>query len=145
MTDSVNEDQNLTTETIGSPRPAQGWDTFEARSVNGYPYKKENGEWVPDEAAFARQLEREANERQRKDDLIWACRSRVCTEDEMKEIERTGINLFLRFNGGMSQSYSESELERRLDDLLLQQFKLRRAAESVINLPEREAETTDRN
>lgn len=104
-------------------------DEFRTMSVNGYPYKMVNGDWVPDEEARQAQLEREASEQKRKDELVFACRSRVLTDAEMTEIERQGIDILLRMRGGMSQNYKHEELERRLDELLLQQFKLRRAAE----------------
>lgn len=99
--------------------------TLEAFSVNGYPQKKVNGEWVPDEEARRSQLDREAREQKHKDELVFACRSRLLTADEMAEVESEGIHLFLRYSSGMSQQYKEEELERRLNDLLLQQFRLR--------------------
>lgn len=101
-----------------------------AMSVNGHPYKQQDGEWVPDDEARARQLERETEEQSKKDALVWACRSRILTEDEMKEVGRLGIQLFIRMNGGMSQGYSERDLEQRLSDLLLQQFRLRAAVKA---------------
>ena len=104
--------------------------TFEGMSCNGYPYKRDNGEWVPDEEARTRQLTWEAEDQRRKDELIWACRSRVCTDEEMQEIEHRGIRLFVRMNGGMSRPYQANELEQRLNDLLLHQFKLRRINET---------------
>lgn len=89
------------------------------------------GQWVPDEEARLEQYAREASEQKRKDELIRACRSRICTPEEMAEIEQQGIRLLLSIQGGMSQSYNEAELEKRLNELLLQQFRLRRAAESA--------------
>lgn len=105
--------------------------SFQARSVNGYPYKLMDGDWVPDEDARKFQLKKEANGQKRKDDLVSACRSRILTAEEMAEIEYEGIELFLRYDGGMSQSYKEEELERKLNDLLLRQFRLRRVAEQA--------------
>lgn len=104
---------------------------FSAMSVNGCPYKMVEGEWVPDEDARREQLVREAAEQQRKNDLLFACRTRVLTDDEMGEIEKMGINILVGMNGGWSHPYRPDELERRLDELFLQQFKLRLAAETT--------------
>lgn len=110
---------------------------FSAIAVNGYPYKMVDGDWVPDEAARRNQIAMEAAEQKRKDELVFACRSRVLTNAEMGEIEKMGIDILIRMNGGISQNYKPKELEQRLDELLLQQFKLRRAAEIT------EASTTE--
>lgn len=95
-------------------------------NVNGIPYKKAEVEpgkwqWVVDEDSARLMAEEEAHRR----GLYWALRSRVLTEDEMKEVDRYGDSL----NIEMMVSYNEGEKKRELNDALLQQFRLRRAAE----------------
>ncbi len=106
-----------------------------AYSVNGYPYKQVGDEWVPDDAARTDQLKREAAERKAKGDLIMACRSRILTPDEMGRVAEQGINLFIEMNGGMSWSYNTLDLEKRLGELLLQQFRIQSAASSASSTP----------
>lgn len=71
-------------------------------TVNGVPYKEEGGKWVRDEEEYQRCLAREQEDQRRKDELIWALRSRVCTPEEMIEVNRRGVHLLLRFNGGIT-------------------------------------------
>jgi len=73
-----------------------------------------------------------ADER-RKVELLWALRSRVCTPEEMAEVEQRGIQLFGEFH---PRSIYQHDIDKeqqprhdRLNALLLQQFKIRCAAE----------------
>lgn len=97
--------------------------------VNGVPYKQdEAGEWIVDKESQSRLLEYSAAENKRKDDLYFALRSRVLSSEEMAEVQRLGTQLLVRMNGGMSQSYREDELEKRLNEALLQQLRLQAVA-----------------
>lgn len=103
-------------------------ESYDGMSVNGMPYKKENGKWVPDEESARQQYEHEAVRNRELDALTFALRSRVLTSEEMVKVENLGIDLYLRFNGGMSGSYKENDLIARLNGDLLQQFRLQQAA-----------------
>lgn len=84
--------------------------------------------------------EREARRRV----LLWAARSRVLSAEEMGEVEQLGIKLVIEMlppsyrpndlaryleggsiELGRSECYRREEKERELNDVLLQQFRLR--------------------
>jgi hypothetical protein len=79
------------------------------------------GKLVPDEEAN----KRDSQERRRKSELFWALRSRVLTLAEMEEVEQHGDSL----NIVPCWPYMKSDKDRELNDALLQQFRLRMAAE----------------
>lgn len=60
--------------------------------------------------------------------LVWALRSRVLTDDEIAEVKRLGADLLVV----VGSPYFQADIERRFDDLLLQQFRLRMAAEKAV-------------
>jgi len=73
-------------------------------------------------AAVQRRLERE----KRKRALYFALRSRVLKEEEMQEVEQWDYLLLVPER----VSYSPIEVKTEFNAALLQQFKIRRAAES---------------
>lgn len=98
------------------------WDI--AGVSNGVPYKcSSDGKWVINKEAVVDQ----EKEQKHKYDLYWALRSRVLTSDEMKEVEQYGIYLIVT----PMTPFDESEKNREFNDALLQQFRLRLAAEAV--------------
>lgn len=56
----------------------------------------------------------------RLDELWWALRSRVLTDDEMAEVERARERLVIR----IGVLYSQADVEKRFNEGLLQQFRL---------------------
>jgi hypothetical protein len=99
-------------------------------NCNGTPYRKEEvapgqWQWVVDQKIMKLTADRERHRR----DLYWALRSRILTDDEMKEVEQYGDYL----NIEPMVSYSSDEKKRELNDALLQQFKLRLAAERALS------------
>jgi hypothetical protein len=58
-------------------------------------------------------------------ELYWALRSRIITNDEMKQVEELGVNLVIATGEG----FFRLEKERELNDALLQQFRMRIEAE----------------
>lgn len=62
---------------------------------------------------------------QRKRWLIRAMQTRVVTDAEMQEATDHGPELFLEFNDGMSQSYSDDEIQKQFNELFLQQYRIR--------------------
>jgi hypothetical protein len=101
------------------------YDYFISHAINGVPYVKKEvspGHWqyvVDDEAIKA-----EAEDQKRRDDLLWALKTRVLTDKEMEEVRQYGDTLLVH-NG---QPYREEEVSRELNDLLFQQFRLRTAS-----------------
>ncbi len=115
------------------PLKPETWSGLRAMSINGLPYKLQKVAencfiWVPDVEASQRQLEAEAKENARKDELYLALRTRVLTVKEWEEVVALGEYLLVHFHGGTA-SGNFVELERRLNEAYLQQFKLRMAAE----------------
>lgn len=66
----------------------------------------------------------QAEEQARKDALVHALRSRPLTDAEMSEVERYGTYLLIY----PMQPYYSEEVERRFNDLMLTQYKIREAA-----------------
>lgn len=67
-----------------------------------------------------------------KEELLWALRTRILSDEEMGRVAAERQQLFQRFTDfsqdgmtAMSPSYSEADLEKRLNEALLQQFRLR--------------------
>lgn len=95
-------------------------------TINGTPYKKSEispgkWQWVVNEELLRLSQIRENHRR----DLFWALRSRVLTDAEMTEVDgyRDSLNI------EQMVSFNPAEKARELNDALLQQFKLRLAAE----------------
>ncbi len=115
------------------PLKPETWSGLRAMSINGLPYKLQKVAencfiWVPDTDAIARQREADIKENARKDELWLALRTRVLTAKEWDEVVALGEYLLIHLHGGMG-SGNFVELERRLNEAYLQQFKLRMAAE----------------
>ncbi len=98
---------------------------------NGTPYRPSRNGWVVDGEAQRFQREHEAAEHKEKAELVWALRSRIATEQEMQRAEQLGTNLFISMRGGMSNSYRQEDVDRQFNELMLQQFRLRRVAEQA--------------
>lgn len=64
--------------------------------------------------------EREKNS----DKLLWALRSRILTDEEMAIVAELGDELLIR----CGQPYRQADIEKRLNEALLQQFRLRSVA-----------------
>ena len=92
--------------------------------INGRCYKRIDGKWTIDgdwqarEDEWQRQL---ANEESHKAELYWALRSRILTDEEIAEVARYGDSLVRT----SKRSSSLDEREKRLNEALLQQFRLR--------------------
>lgn len=100
------------------------YDYFTSHAISGLPYRRKEvspGHWQY--VVNEEQLKFEAEDQKRRDDLRWALASRVLTDKEMDEVRQEGIGL-LTCNG---QPYREEEVQRQLNDLLFQQFRLRAA------------------
>jgi hypothetical protein len=107
------------------------WERNNNMNCNGTQYKKAEVEpgkwqWIVDEAAMNYLAEIEKHRR----DLYWALRSRVLTDAEMLEVEGYGD----RLNIQPMVSYNAEEKKREMNDALLQQFKLRLAAERAASI-----------
>ncbi len=91
-------------------------------SSDGYRQYKcsAGGRVVVDEEAMKAVAQYEQHRR----DLVWALRSRVLTDGEMKEVEQAGSQLLTQ----QMVSYRQEEVDRQFNDLILQQFRLRIAA-----------------
>lgn len=93
-------------------------------TVNDVPHSKKEiapGEWrwVVNEVLLAA---RDASETARRN-LLWALRSRVLAEDEMKRVDQYGSSL----NIDPGVSFYRLEKSRELNEALLQQARLRSA------------------
>lgn len=62
----------------------------------------------------------------RRDALVWAMRSRPVTDREMAEFEQQGYSILTR----SGQFYSEDQVMREYNDILLQQYRLRAVAQA---------------
>jgi hypothetical protein len=69
------------------------------------------------------ELEAEVERQRHKDELVFALRSRVLTDQEMAEVKVQGVNLLIRPN----TPYYQEEKDREFNELLLQQARLRAA------------------
>jgi hypothetical protein len=102
-------------------------------SIDGEPYHKVEvspgkWQWQVDRESIKRCQE----DQHRKSELFWALRSRVLTESEMKDVEDQGDRLNTPMAcSGMTISYpgDNERRKRELNDALLAQFRLRRAAD----------------
>jgi hypothetical protein len=72
--------------------------------------------------------EREAAENKAKDELLFAMRTRILTDEEVAQVGRYGEDLLIRFHGGSSGGYQQEDLERRMNEFYAQQFRLRAIA-----------------
>lgn len=102
--------------------PTEGGLGYGALSCNGTQYKKSEvspgkWEWVQDIEAMNSMADRENHRR----DLFWALRSRILTDDEMKEVVEYGNSLNIELN----QSYFPEEKFKELNEALFQQHRLR--------------------
>lgn len=102
------------------------WEFNNNMNANGTQYRKTEVEpgkwqWTIDQEA----MESKARSDQARRDLYWALRTRVLTADEMSRVQQMGLWLVTEEN----VSYYEADKQRELNDALLQQFKLRIAAE----------------
>jgi hypothetical protein len=61
----------------------------------------------------------------KREDLIWAARSRLLTQQEWTLLRTLGPDIFVK----NTQPYNRLEVEKRFDELLLQQERLRRLSE----------------
>lgn len=97
--------------------------------TNGFTqmvFKCVDGKYVIDEQATKEANEYMAKYEGRKDELIWAARTRVLTAKEMEEVQGYGTTLFVH----PMQSYYQADVEKSFDELLAQQFRLRVIANS---------------
>lgn len=91
---------------------------------DGYTmYMCSGGTWVVDNAAMKRAQAAEDHRRE----LYWALRSRVLTDDEMAEVEKYDFRLVI----APMQTYMEKDKREEFNAALLQQFKLRKAAQEI--------------
>jgi len=81
--------------------------------------------WYEDKEASKTAKEAEDKYEAHKRELIWALRTRVLTDVEMKEVEERGAWLLVPTCSGMCAVPNEAELDKRFNDLLLQQVRLR--------------------
>lgn len=96
------------------------------------PTKEEISEYrKKQEEYMSRVFERESSDNAAKEELLWSARSRVLSLDEMTSLKKMGPNVFLRFRGGSSGIYKETDMENRFHQLLLHQFELRLAADKA--------------
>lgn len=58
---------------------------------------------------------------QRQRELIWALRTRILTSEEMDEVKDFGPYILVE----NQSSYRQEDIERRFNDLMLLQFKMR--------------------
>lgn len=99
-----------------------------AGSFNGVPYLcTAEGKLVIDKDLV--QITQKLDKKH--DDLYWALRTRVLTDDEMAQVRRSGTALLM--HGG--ETYSVSELEREFNGALLLQFQMRLVAEEHKRVP----------
>lgn len=82
--------------------------------------------WVIDKEATERSAQDERNSTAHMESLAFALVSRVITDEEMREVESLGIDLYTR----TGQAYYEKDLRERLNGALLQQFRLRAARDA---------------
>lgn len=78
----------------------------------------------------------QTKENSRKRELQWAIKSRILTNEEMCEVEKLRTMLYVQFHsvpGALSDwtTYNEKELNCRLNEDLLQQFRLRVEAQKI--------------
>jgi hypothetical protein len=104
------------------------WELNNNLNANGTQYKKEEvspgkWQWVVDQKIMQWKAEQAA----RRHALFWALRSRVLTDDEMKEVTQYGTQI----NIDEMVPYYEADKARELNDALLQQAKLRATAASA--------------
>lgn len=102
------------------------WEINNNRNINGTQYRKTEVEpgkwqWTIDQEA----MESKARSAQARRDLYWALRTRVLTADEMSRVQQMGLWLVTEEN----TPYYEANKQREFNEALLQQFKLRIAAE----------------
>lgn len=100
------------------------WECNNNMNCNGTAYKKEEVErgrwqWVVDEKMMKYARDRE----QHRQDLYWALRSRVLSDDEMREILQYGDGL----NVTPNTPYYAADKAKELNEALLQQHRLRLA------------------
>ncbi len=95
--------------------------------VNFECYRKDQttGKLKFDEEATRKEAEYARDRKQRKADLWFALRSRVLTTEEMELVISYDYTLLVPENA----SFNPAELEKRFNEGLLQQFKLRIAYE----------------
>jgi hypothetical protein len=98
------------------------WEFNNNTNINGIPYFKEEVEpgrwqWVVDKESLQRQRDHEKH----KSDLAMALQTRVLTEEEMQEVMEYGIHLFIR----NMVSYREEDMQRRFNEAICQQYRLR--------------------
>lgn len=84
--------------------------------------------WVVDQKATNKLWEQAAKENKHREDLRFALQSRLLTDKEMKEVADYGTRLFEIEQYGMYSGPSEVELQKQLNEALLQQFRLRAVA-----------------
>ncbi len=116
-----------------NPTLVEGFSWGGGFMCNGYPMRPtRSGEWIVDDEATKELWEGVRKEEQEKQDLIFACRSRVLTNEEMERVEQLGSHLFVHMSSpGMSACYFQDDIDKRFNELLLQQFRLRRADEAL--------------
>lgn len=76
-----------------------------------------------------RSMKLEAEMVKHHDELIWALRTRVLTQEEMEEVVRHKEDLYIR----TGVSYNREEIRRRFNDDLFQQFRLRTIAGQALD------------
>ena len=101
------------------------WEFNNNLNVNGVPYEKAEvqpgkWQWVVNQESPQELRDYEA----RKSNLATALQTRVLTEDEMQEVLGHGENLFIR----NMVSYSQDEIQKRFNEAICQQFRLRKIA-----------------
>lgn len=90
-----------------------------------------NNKTEVDDKATQQQYAWISQENQKRDDLLWAMRTRVLTDKEMEQVRAFGTQILIPLCNGMCSMPPESDLQKELNDLLFQQVKLRTIAGQV--------------
>lgn len=114
------------------PKPGESSIFSSMSSSDGSIWKcSAEGKWVEDKDGEKEAREYEAKAEKERSDLYWALRTRVLTTKEMDEVQKRGSSLVSPMCWSWCGADNRVEEEKIFNDALLQQFRLRIAAEKA--------------